>query len=198
MPVEIALQVVPARVVGDDRAEVMPRNGGYVVVLADGAGGTSGGAAAADAVLATARVRALLSISDCVRLLCDLDRQLAKIGQTTAIVVVVQGAQLFGASVGDSSARLLDATGFEDLTQHQKSKRLLGSGRATPIGFGPFRCTGRLLVGSDGLFKYVAHERIRELATGLPPAEIPAALVAAARLRSGALRDDIAVVVVGL
>jgi serine/threonine protein phosphatase PrpC len=195
--VDIALQVVSAKRNGDDRAEALPRVGGHLLVLADGAGGTAGGAAAADAVLASAQTGSLNSPSDCVHLLRDLDGQLAIVGQTTAIVLVVQDGQVFGASVGDSSAWLLAVASITDLTQYQKSKPLLGSGNAEPTGFGPIPCVGRVLVGSDGLFKYVPYERIRDLASTLPIADVPAALVAAARLRSGALQDDIAVIAAG-
>jgi hypothetical protein len=111
--------------------------------------------------------------------------------------MVVADGQVFGASVGDSCAWLLSAAGVLDLTEYQKAKPLLGSGNAKPIGFGPFSCVGRLLVGSDGLFKYVPSDRIHALATTLPLAEVPAALVDAARLRSGALQDDIAIIVGG-
>jgi hypothetical protein len=112
-------------------------------------------------------------------------------------VVVVEAGRVFGASVGDSSAWLLAAAGVTDLTQYQKSKPLLGSGNATPIGFGPLPCVGRVLVASDGLFKYVPYDRIRNLASTLPLADVPATLVAAARLRSGTLQDDVAVIVAG-
>ena len=92
---------------------------------------------------------------------------------------------------------MLAAGSVTDLTQYQKSKPLLGSDNATPIGFGPVPCARRVLVGSDGLFKYVPHDRIRDLASTLVLAEVPAALVAEARFRSGALQDDIAVIVAG-
>jgi len=195
--VDIAIQVVAARRVGDDRAEASRRPDGHLLVLADGAGGTSGGAEAADAVLNGARTSSLDSVSACIRLLKDLDQRLTNVGQTTAVVIVVSDERIFGASVGDSSAWLIGFSDVLDLTQHQQPKPLLGSGDAMPIGFGPVPCFGRLLVGSDGLFKYVPHERIRNLVSTLPLQDAPAALVAAARLRSGALQDDIAVIVAG-
>jgi len=102
-----------------------------------------------------------------------------------------------GASVGDSGAWLLTPPDFVDLTEDQNRKPLLGSGLAKPVAFGPYSISGRLLVASDGLFKYVACERIRELATTLPLASTAGALVDAARLPSGALQDDVAVIVAG-
>ena len=111
--------------------------------------------------------------------------------------MAVTDGLVFGASVGDSGAWLVGAAGVTDLTQHQKPKPLLGSGNATPIGFGPLPCVGRVLIGSDGLFKYVPHGRIHDLASTLPFDDVPRALVDAARLRSGGLQDDIAVIVAG-
>jgi PPM family protein phosphatase len=195
--VDFAIQVVPARQVGDDRAEVFSRPGGHLLVLADGAGGTSGGAAAADAVLAGALTFFPNSSSDCVRFLQDLDQKLTTVGQSTAVVLVLTDSAVLGASVGDSTAWLVGPADITDLTQHQKTKPLLGSGNAVPIGFGPLPFVGRVLIGSDGLFKYVSHDRIVNLASSLPFADAAAGLVGAARLRSGALQDDIAVVVAG-
>ena len=195
---DFAIQVVPARQVGDDRAEVFSRPGAHLLVLADGAGGTSGGAAAAaDAVLASALTFFPNSASDCVRFLQDLDQKLTTVGQSTAVVLVLTDSEVLGASIGDSSAWLVGPTNVTDLTQHQKTKPLLGSGSAVPIGFGPFPFVGRVLLGSDGLFKYVSHDRIATLASSLPFADAATGLVDAARLRSGALQDDIAVVVAG-
>ena len=194
---DFALQVVPARRVGDDRAEVFSRPDGHLLVLADGAGGTSGGAAAADAVLAGALTFFPNSPSDYIRFLLDLDQQLTTVGQTTAVVLLLTDTEVLGASVGDSSAWLVGPTHLTDLTQHQKTKPLIGSGNAVPIAFGPLPFLGRVLIGSDGLFKYAMHDRIATLASSLPLAEAVAALVDAARLRSGALQDDIAVVVAG-
>jgi serine/threonine protein phosphatase PrpC len=193
--VEIAIKVVPASRTGDDRAEAFPRPDGHLLVLADGAGGTSGGSLAADVVLDSSRSFSPSSAADCTALLEDLDRRLTSVGQTTAVVVVVSEGQIFGASVGDSGAWLVAGTRVTDLTEHQKRKPLLGSGDAVPVGFGPLACVGRVLIGSDGLFKYVPYDRIRELVSSLPVVEAPAALVDAARLRSGALQDDIAVLV---
>jgi len=195
--VDFAIQVVPARRVGDDRAEVFLRLDGHLLVLADGAGGTSGGAAAADAVLAGALSFFPNSASDCVRFLQDLDQKLTTIGQSTAVLVVLTESEIFGASVGDSSSWLVGAADATDLTQHQRAKPLLGSGLAVPVGFGPLPFVGRVLLGSDGLFKYVSHDRIAALARSSPFADAATVLVDAARLRSGALQDDIAVVVAG-
>jgi hypothetical protein len=49
-------------------------------------------------------------------------------------------------------------------------------------------------LGSDGLFKYAQPERIRQLATSLSVEGAAVALIDAARLPSGALQDDIALI----
>jgi serine/threonine protein phosphatase PrpC len=120
-----------------------------------------------------------------------------KIGQATAVIAIIIDGQVWGASVGDSGAWLISSSGIVDLTQNQKRKPFLGSSNAVPIGFGPQVCENRLLLGSDGLFKYVADERIRDLSSSLPLAHAAAALVDSARLPSGALQDDVAVIVAG-
>lgn len=55
--------------------------------------------------------------------------------------------------------------------------------------------TGTLVVGSDGLFKYAPRVRLLELVRTTDLDLLPAALVQLARLPSGGLQDDIAVVV---
>jgi serine/threonine protein phosphatase PrpC len=195
--VDIAIQVVPVARVGQDRAEVFSWEDRHVLVLADGAGGSSGGKAAADAIMAGARACRLESVQDCVRFLENLDQQLEGVGQATGVLTLVSKGQVCGASVGDSEAWLVAGSAVTDLTRDQKRKPLLGSGHAVPVGFGPLPCVGRLLLGSDGLFKYVQPERIRDLVSRTSVAETPGALVDAARLPSGALQDDIAVIIAG-
>ncbi len=112
-------------------------------------------------------------------------------------MVLLSNGHVWGASVGDSGAWLITASSVLDLTQDQRRKPLLGTGAAMPVGFGEVPFTGRLLLGSDGLFKYVRHEHIRDLVRSLAPMEAAAALIEAARLPSGGLQDDIAVIVAG-
>jgi serine/threonine protein phosphatase PrpC len=194
----VSIEVAAAGHIGQDRAAAISRRDGYLLLLADGAGGTSGGATAADAVVARLSSMTLGSGPDCAELLKQLDRELDGVGETTAVVALVVGGSVFGASVGDSGAWLLGPDGVIDLTAAQKPKPLLGSGRAIPLVFGPFSFShARILLGSDGLFKYVPHDLIREIASKTPLSETAAALVRAARLSGGALRDDVAVIVAG-
>lgn len=72
-----------------------------------------------------------------------------------------------------------------------------GSGRAIPVGFGPVPLVGRLIVGSDGLFKFCTEQQI-VAACGCPAlADMATALVQTVLLPSGQLQDDVALVVCG-
>jgi PPM family protein phosphatase len=197
MHFDIAIRVEAAGPIGDDRAAAFSRTGGHLLVLADGAGGTSGGTAAADAVVGHAGTFNPTSSWDCVRLLERLDQELTTVGQTTAILLALFETGVFGASVGDSAAWLVRSGEVVDLTAGQVPKPLLGSGRARPIAFGPHDSGGRVVIGSDGLFKYVSFDRIRSISCTSPLAAVPDDLIAAARLPSGGLQDDIAVIVAG-
>jgi PPM family protein phosphatase len=167
-------------------------------VVADGAGGMADGARAAERVIELAHDAR--GPTDLTSLLRRIDAAIAsdkRAGETTGIVVVVRGALVSGASVGDSAAWMVAPREVIDLTEHQNRKPLLGSGKATPRAFGPVPLRGRLLVASDGLFKYARRDAI-VAAASLPDIEAAAdALVAAARLPSGALQDDIAIVLAG-
>ena len=68
-----------------------------------------------------------------------------------------------GASVGDSGAWLIGRDGWEDLTEGQVRKPLLGSGVAEAVGFAS-AFGGTLLVATDGLLKYAAASRLVSLA----------------------------------
>jgi serine/threonine protein phosphatase PrpC len=175
-----SLRIRGARGTGQDRAVVA----GSRIVLADGAGGTARGAAAAD------RAVALLAASDDFD---AVDAALARLGgQATAIVITIEGTALRGASVGDSEAWLVDRD-VTVLTEHQQRKPLLGDG-GLPVAFAS-PLTGTLVVGSDGLFKYVAREQIVAACSAATVDEVADALIAAAELPGGGLHDDVSVVV---
>jgi len=140
-----------------------------------------------------AHILAQFSLQDCVSLLKDLDRRLNTVGETTAVVTVLSNGQVWGASVGDSSAWLVVAAGVVDPRKTRNSSRF--SGRATPFRLDSGASVRSAhLVGSD-----VSSSTCRTSAFATSRALFlcrkgTAALVAAARLRSGALRDDIAVI----
>jgi serine/threonine protein phosphatase PrpC len=199
--VEAAVRVLPASGAGEDRAIAVPTPGGYVVAVADGAGGTGGGAAAADSLIAFLSKLAEGAASiDWFAALCKFDDELAARrsgGQTTGVVAFVNGDCVLGASVGDSSAWLTTPAGeTTDLTARQRRRPLLGSGEALPVQFEAELRGGRVLLGSDGLFKYATAERICALAMHGRVAEAAEALANCVSLPSGARQDDVAIVLV--
>lgn len=198
---EVAVRVLAASAYGEDRALALPTAGGYLVAVADGAGGTGNGAAAADRLIAfISKLVEAAESTDWFDALCSFDDELSagrSGGQTTGVVAFVTADRVVGASVGDSSAWLISPAGaIADLTANQRRKPLLGVAEALPVVFEAERGGGRLLLGTDGLFKYTAAERIVELAARGSAAEAADALVNCVRLPSGGLQDDVAAVLV--
>jgi len=134
--IEAALKVLPPS--GADRAIAVPSEGGYLVAVADGAGGTGGGASAADRlIVALTKLTAQAASADWWSVLLELDEELAgRGGETTAVVAFVDSDRVRGASVGDSAAWLISPAGeMTDVTVHQRTKPLIGSGEALPVEF---------------------------------------------------------------
>jgi serine/threonine protein phosphatase PrpC len=174
--------------------------GGKLVVVADGAGGTAGGAESAQAVVDRVRDLVPAADHDWIGLLSALDVELSALprcGETTAVLAFITEDTIVGASVGDCGGWVLAFGAWLNLLEDQRRKPLLGTGAAVPVGFGPFPMGDRVIIGTDGLFKYVDSERIGELASIEPFERAVRELVNAARLPSGKLQDDVAVVLVG-
>jgi PPM family protein phosphatase len=188
-----AIEIAPRRGDGEDRALVLPCEHGVVVAVADGAGGTSGGARAAKAVVD--RVASVGSHAyDWSMLLAELDHAQIGYGQTTAVVLWITRDKIVGASAGDSRAWIIREHGVDDITERQHRKPLIGDGAVvTPIEVGPLD-GGTLLVASDGLFSYAKRDDIVRLARGADLAEAAKAMIELVRLPSGQLPDDVSVV----
>lgn len=192
---------------GQDRIAIDHHKNNWIIVVADGAGGTGGGAEAAQAVCDGIITEFRTHITELDNILWGaslkaLDQKMLRTcngGLTTAVVVAINNGRVSGASVGDSMAWLLSDTDMIDLTKYQLRQPLLGSGEASPIGFRPIFMNGRipygrLLVGTDGLFKYAQPDRIVTLARNDNLEKATISLIDAVRLRSGALPDDVAIV----
>ena len=191
----------------DDRAVVLPLDkGGIVVVVADGAGGLSGGGRAADLVVE--RVEGAVrggglepeNGQGFVDLLLDLDHQVerdAEAGETTAVVLVITASGVVGASCGDSEASLVTSTYYDVLTTDQHRKRRIGSSRALPVAFERDGLgKGVLVIGTDGLFAFARPEAVCATVRAVAFDEVGPGLVRLVRSRAGNLADDVAVVVV--
>jgi serine/threonine protein phosphatase PrpC len=115
-------------------------------------------------------------------------------GQCAILATAIIGGQIFGASVGDCEAWLIIENSIEELTASQVRKPLLGSGEAVPVAFEAVLGDATLLLATDGLFKYARRDRIAAVALGPDLQTAAHALADLARLRSGALPDDIGVI----
>ncbi len=138
-----------------------------VCLLADGMGGRANGAAAARAACEAAWTQAAATSSE--QLLrarswqeifkaADRAAQAAE-GFTTLVGLAVKGGRLCGGSCGDSRAYGIGPAGLVEWTTHQ--------GKNPPVGSGVAACksfegcwAGRLLVVSDGVWKYAGQEAL--------------------------------------
>ena len=129
----------------------------------------------------------------------DVDLAATGTGMAAAIVLSISdGGDVRGASVGDCEAWVFGDGAPTNLTSQQIRKPRLGDGAAVPTSFVAAGQRGTLVIATDGLWKYLNHRRIAELARTRPLDAAVAALVDGVRLRSGALQDDVAIVLCAL
>ena len=132
------------------------------------------------------------------QLLAYIDRALADggSGESTGLLVAASPLGIHGAGVGDCIAWLIDERGCRELTAEVPRKPLLGSGRACPVSFSLPPTAGTLLLATDGLWKYAAADVICEVVRKLPIEAAAAELLTLPRLASGAVPDDIGIILV--
>lgn len=185
-----------------DRVLVQRADARVLAVVADGVGGMRGGEAAAEHVVTTLAGRPGPSTDAAWRqMLRALDRALDEgdIGQSTAVALTVMPDLVVGACVGDSHAWWYPTDGRAvHLTAASPRKPLLGSGEAAPQGFVCAGGSGRLLLASDGLFRYASAARIEDVARGGAAQEAVEALRALVQLPSGGLQDDLGMAVLDI
>ncbi|HEY1170715.1 MAG TPA: protein phosphatase 2C domain-containing protein [Verrucomicrobiae bacterium] len=188
-----------SRHLSEDRGDIIHLPDGVCIAIADGAGGISGGAEAADQVLQTVSsvIKSVSSDLGCASTLTSLDTVIwddPRAGETTAIIVVVKPGSLFGASVGDSAAWLFTGESKQELTRGQRRKPFLGTGGVMPFTFSVEAPQGTLVVATDGLWKYTSIEAIHAVVKEHESTGLAHKLVDLVRLKSGALPDDICVI----
>jgi serine/threonine protein phosphatase PrpC len=193
---ETASITVPYRKRCEDRVAVIGDGDRVVIAVADGAGGSGAGEQAAEAVIReiTASVSLAHDQESCCRLLAQIDCRIGD-GESTAVVVAVSPDGIFGASVGDSKAWLIQDGELTDLTVGQVRKPLLGSGSARPVGFAHGPLQGLLIVATDGFCNYVKQPALLREIYWIDFEVLPCKLVEMVRLRSGELWDDVGIVV---
>jgi PPM family protein phosphatase len=184
---------------GQDRASVLRLENATVLIVADGSGGMSGGAQAAESALReiseAARRRMLSERASWLKMLAEADAALSRgPGQCAIVGTAIVAGRLIGASVGDCGAWLIAENGIEELTANQVRKPLLGSGEAVPVAFESALGDATLLLATDGLLKYARRDRIAALARHLDLQVAAHGLAELPRLRSGVLPDDVGVI----
>ena len=189
---------------GEDRVEAIPLKSSTVFVVADGAGGVAGGAAAAEAICGAVVEQCRRGLpNDWSRCLASVDRRMSgSSGLAAAVVVEVRDdGSIVGASVGDCEAWTFVDDAAINLTVEQVRKPLLGEGKARPVGFericDPTQVEEySLVVATDGLWKYLDRDRI-VTASALRPLDMAVeALVEGVRMWSGFLQDDVAIALI--
>jgi PPM family protein phosphatase len=191
--------------VNQDRGLIIHDGQRVVLCVADGAGGRSGGEEAA--IMAVELIRENVSLmtnaDSCAGLLRKLDASIANdpvAGETTCALAVVTAEDIFGASVGDSGVWLIPGgLAHVELTQAQQRKPFIGSGSAWPV---PFHFekeeVGGLLLATDGLLKYTSAERIVRTYRDFPVEAAAKQLINQVRYPSGALPDDVTLILAKL
>jgi serine/threonine protein phosphatase PrpC len=193
-----SLFVAPGNLELQDRVEIFRFDDGVLLAVADGAGGMSRGAQAAELCmrLISESAQSLRTPEACADLLQAIDLKLTSIsecGQTTGLVLVIEPKRLFGASVGDSMAWAFTANERIELTQGQQRKPFLGSGVAFCRTFQFPMVAGTIVVATDGLWKYTSLESIERRVGETDPAKLATELPQLVRLRSGGFPDDVAI-----
>jgi len=186
-----------------DRAAVIESPHGILLIIADGAGGMSGGEKAAEFVIQGIKEQfvseeAFSNPLTWYNILNQADHLLyvhPLAGETTAVVVAISDGFICGASVGDSSAFLLQDNIDIELTAKQWQKPRLGSGIAIPTTYGPIPLTGILLLATDGLMKYAPPAKIRDIVLNNHVESVANQLIESVRYPSGNLPDDVTVIV---
>jgi PPM family protein phosphatase len=187
-----------------DRGLIIQDGPRAVFCVADGAGGSSGGVEAASMAVDLVRRNAshLRDVGSCAEMLCQMDAVIAKdpvAGETTCCLAILTPDEIFGASVGDSGIWLIpESAAHIDLTHAQHRKPFIGSGGAWPVPFQQPKPRGSLLLATDGLLKYTSAERINDTCR-LHPTELAASqLIELVRYPSGALPDDVTLILTRL
>jgi len=178
----------------------------WLCFVADGQGGQAGGGPAAQlacrSALATAvgcRPAKLAQPSTWTEILRQADAAVAAeegAGFTTLVGLCVYRDYVVGASSGDSAALLISGGNHSELTAGQHKNPPVGSGAAIGVPFAArLEQSWRLLVMSDGVWKYVGWDRVIEVACRERGPSVIAELQKSARLPgSGRFQDDFTVV----
>lgn len=176
-------------------------SGAWLVALADGQGGRAGGARAAQLACRVALEEAARDPEpDWLNAPVLADNAVAAdrdAGFTTLVALRATANYVSGASCGDSAAvAVCGGAAPKVLTARQFKNPPVGSGDATFVPFAlALAAPWKLLVLSDGVWKYATWDRVWDGVAHLSGVELLAELQAAARLpATGEFQDDFTVV----
>ncbi len=177
----------------------LPNAGGWLVALADGQGGRAGGVKAAQLAcqILAARFVESGSLAEAV---VAADAAVAadrEAGFTTLVGLCVFGNRVSGVSCGDSAAvAVCEGQAPSVLTSRQFKNPPVGSGGADFVPFEmELASPWRILVMSDGVWKYASWDRVWDCAARLSGEELIAELQGAARMKAtGEFQDDFTIV----
>lgn len=178
----------------------------WLCFLADGQGGRAGGGETArlacEVALASALAHQPPKLTDPQTwsgIMRQADKAVANhpvAGFTTLVCLCVYQGRVVGSSSGNSAALLVSPTQPNELTAGQKKNPPVGSCAAVAVPFGTsVEEPWRVLIMSDGVWKYVGWERVIEVAGRAPRSSVIPELQQLARLPgSGRFQDDFTVV----
>jgi serine/threonine protein phosphatase PrpC len=183
--------------VNEDAFVLRPVEGGWLAAVADGMGGRAGGRRAAQLACETVAnspnpFHARLSEADNA---VAADREA---GFTTLVALHLSETRVEGASCGDSAAvAVCGGAAPKVLTSRQFKNPPVGSGEAAFVPFAlDLASPWRVLLMSDGVWKYASWDRVWDVAARLSGEELIHALADAARLpATGEFQDDFTLVV---
>lgn len=192
---ETAQITIAANPTCEDRVLVRHHEKGVLIVVADGAGGVSGGKIAAQTVVDSFEQDQPFHVDPdlYVAKLHQIDSQI-DLGESTAVVINVLPDQIVGASVGDSQAWEIGEKPV-DLTIRQNRKPRLGTGMAVPVGIKVASFSNYLIVATDGFWNYAKPAQLFKICLWGDFHSLPRRLAESVKLPSGQMWDDIGLVV---
>lgn len=173
-----------------------------VAVVADGSGGSGGGLAAARLAVQLVRRRAETTLRPHLTdtgfwnmLFRDIDAKVERdrgAGHTTLAVAAFDGDRAIVTTVGDSLVYHASGGAVRIVNEGARSTGLIGTDRITITQRTlPVRAGDRLLLATDGLWKYVAYALIEKWLIALPHGEVvPRIQRELAERYSGRIPDD--------